>query len=70
MENYYKSNIVCASTGDVIWIPVAHAKAYCAMDMTYWPNDKHKCQLEYGSWTHNGETLQLKHGNAVIEVSY
>ena len=44
------------SNGMVLWIPKVMLNARCYVDMYNFPNDKHKCQLKFGSWTyHNGQ---------------
>lgn len=31
----------------------------CNADFTYWPYDKQKCEIKFGSWSHTGEEISL-----------
>ena len=68
-DAYLESNIVYSSNGDATWIPSTHVKAYCSMNMTYWPHDKHICRLKFGSWTYSGEDLQVQHANYDVNTA-
>ncbi|KAK5969585.1 Transmembrane ion channel [Trichostrongylus colubriformis] len=56
----YKSNEVVYSTGEVNWVPPGIFRASCKMDITYFPFDDQLCHLKFGSWTYNGNALDLQ----------
>jgi hypothetical protein len=47
-------------TGDVLWVPPAHFKAFCKLNLRYWPFDEQTCTLKFGSWTSHGEQIDLQ----------
>ena len=48
------------SSGDVLWVPPAHFKAFCKLNLRYWPFDEQTCTLKFGSWTSHGEQIDLQ----------
>ncbi|PIO72047.1 Neurotransmitter-gated ion-channel ligand binding domain protein [Teladorsagia circumcincta] len=59
-DSTYKSNEVVYSTGEVNWVPPGIFRASCKMDITYFPFDDQLCHLKFGSWTYNGNALDLQ----------
>jgi len=59
INHYGMTHCLVQSNGDVIWVPPAHLKAFCTMDITNWPFDTHICKLIIGSWTSNGNQINL-----------
>lgn len=47
------------SNGRVVWYPEANYDVPCQTDYKYFPYDQHKCELEFGSWSHDGDSLHL-----------
>ncbi|CAJ0957012.1 unnamed protein product, partial [Mesorhabditis belari] len=56
----FKSNEVVYNTGEVNWVPPGIFRASCKMDITYFPFDEQICFLKFGSWTYNGNALDLQ----------
>ena len=54
-----KTNVLLYDTGLVLWIPPMVLKFLCDMDLTNWPYDEQKCFMKFGSWTHDGFSLNL-----------
>jgi len=50
---------VVSSNGDVLWIPPAIFKSTCAIDILTFPFDVQTCHLKFGSWTYDGNKLDL-----------
>ncbi|KAJ8043093.1 Neuronal acetylcholine receptor subunit alpha-3 [Holothuria leucospilota] len=46
--------------GTVVWFPPAVYKSACQIDVQWYPFDEQTCILKFGSWTHAGDTLDLK----------
>jgi len=54
--------------GDVLWVPPATLKSYCKLNLRRWPMDNQICKMQFGSWTHDGDTIRLKIYNNRSEV--
>lgn len=69
-DPYGKTHFLVDFTGDVLWVPPAHLKALCKLDLRFWPMDTQECKLKFGSWTsHGGEIdLGLYRGMKKVEV--
>jgi len=44
---------------EVLWIPPAIYKSSCTIDVTYFPFDQQECKMKFGSWTFNGDQVEL-----------
>ncbi|OAF68054.1 hypothetical protein A3Q56_04206 [Intoshia linei] len=54
-----KTSVLVDSGGNVLWIPQGMFKSTCAIDIKYFPFDTQICVLKFGSWSHDGRTLDL-----------
>ena len=45
--------------GEVLWVPPANLKAFCKLDLRFWPLDTQHCKLKFGSWTSHGDEINL-----------
>ncbi|CAL1541775.1 unnamed protein product [Lymnaea stagnalis] len=50
---------VVESNGKVLWMPQAIYKSSCEIDVATFPFDIQNCTLKFGSWTHNGNLIDL-----------
>jgi len=57
--DFASTHMLVNSNGIVTWIPPAHLKAFCKLDLKYWPHDKQRCNLRFGSWTSHGAQITL-----------
>lgn len=66
-DHYGNTHCIVQSNGDIIWVPPTHFQSFCTLDMRLWPFDTQECSLVIGSWTHNGEQIDLQiNGNGVV----
>lgn len=50
-------------SGLIIWEPPMIYKSYCAIDIEYYPFDIQNCYMKFGTWTFNGDLIDLEHLN-------
>ena len=50
-------------------MPPAKLRAFCKLDLRYWPMDKQQCFMKFASWTHHGGQIQLDLYNEKNNVS-
>lgn len=53
------TNVVIRHDGQIMWDSPAITKSSCKVDVSYFPFDAQQCRLTYGSWTYNGNQLDL-----------
>ncbi|XP_033928251.1 neuronal acetylcholine receptor subunit alpha-10 [Melopsittacus undulatus] len=55
-----ETNVVLRSDGLIMWDAPAITKSSCRVDVSYFPFDGQRCPLTFGSWTHNGNQIDLR----------
>ena len=60
VDHYGNTHCLAHPDGTVIWVPPSQFTVFCDLDLTYWPYDKQTCMLRVGSWTYDGEQLDLQ----------
>ncbi|NXM81690.1 ACH10 protein, partial [Oenanthe oenanthe] len=55
-----ETNVVLRSDGHIRWDSPAITKSSCKVDVSYFPFDGQQCRLTFGSWTYNGNQLDLR----------
>ncbi|CAG5131685.1 unnamed protein product, partial [Candidula unifasciata] len=58
-DQTFATNVVINSDGSCLYVPPGMFKSTCAIDITWFPFDDQKCDLKFGSWTHEGHLLNL-----------
>ncbi|KAM4854945.1 neuronal acetylcholine receptor subunit alpha-9 [Thomomys bottae] len=53
------TNVVLRYDGLITWDAPAITKSSCVVDVTYFPFDKQQCNLTFGSWTYNGNQVDI-----------
>ncbi|KAJ8262416.1 hypothetical protein GJAV_G00166220 [Gymnothorax javanicus] len=56
------TNVVLRYTGEIIWDSPAITKSSCVVDVSYFPFDYQQCNLTFGSWTYNGNQVDITMG--------
>ncbi|CAL8265510.1 unnamed protein product [Merluccius merluccius] len=54
-----ETNVVLRNDGHVMWDQPAITKSSCSVDVAFFPFDLQQCRLTFGSWTHNGNQMDL-----------
>ncbi|CAI5691950.1 neuronal acetylcholine receptor subunit alpha-10-like [Oreochromis aureus] len=54
-----ETNVVLRNDGQVMWDQPAITKSSCSVDVAFFPFDVQQCDLTFGSWTHNGNQMDL-----------
>ncbi|XP_053702258.1 neuronal acetylcholine receptor subunit alpha-10-like [Synchiropus splendidus] len=54
-----ETNVVLRSDGQVMWDQPAITKSSCSVDVAFFPFDLQQCLFTFGSWTHNGNQMDL-----------
>ncbi|XP_052825757.1 neuronal acetylcholine receptor subunit alpha-10 isoform X3 [Octopus bimaculoides] len=60
LEEKRDALVVLKYNGTVFWMPQAIFKSSCSIDITYFPFDAQTCYLKFGSWTYDGNKLDVK----------
>ncbi|NWX94774.1 ACH10 protein, partial [Nothoprocta pentlandii] len=56
------TNVVLRSDGRIVWDTPAITKSSCKVDVSFFPFDGQRCHLTFGSWTYDGNQVDLHHG--------
>uniref|UniRef100_A0A158Q8R2 Cation transporter family protein n=1 Tax=Elaeophora elaphi TaxID=1147741 RepID=A0A158Q8R2_9BILA len=68
-DSTYPTNMVVYSTGDISWIPPAIFKISCKINIEWFPFDEQRCFFKFGSWTYDGDKLDLQPGKGGFDIS-
>lgn len=55
--------------GLITWTPPASYKSACTMDVTFFPFDRQNCSMKFGSWTYEGNMVDLVLVNQQVDRS-
>ncbi|XP_006001544.1 neuronal acetylcholine receptor subunit alpha-9 [Latimeria chalumnae] len=56
------TNVVLRYDGQITWDAPAITKSSCVVDVAYFPFDDQQCNLTFGSWTYNGNQVDIING--------
>ncbi|XP_040566841.1 neuronal acetylcholine receptor subunit alpha-4 [Lepeophtheirus salmonis] len=73
LNPYHKTSFLVHHTGDVLWVPPVHLKAFCRLDLKMWPLDTQTCSLKFGSWTSHANQIDLalfKNATVVEKIDF
>ncbi|KAK9507922.1 hypothetical protein O3M35_007682 [Rhynocoris fuscipes] len=68
IDHYGNTHLIVHSNGQVLWVPPAQFSVFCSLDLSKWPFDKHTCTLILGSWTYDGNQVNLTTSKNKVEV--
>ncbi|KAJ8382640.1 hypothetical protein SKAU_G00034180 [Synaphobranchus kaupii] len=58
-EGSLMTKAIVKSNGTITWTPPASYKSACTMDVTFFPFDRQNCSMKFGSWTYDGNMVDL-----------
>ncbi|KAM8772071.1 neuronal acetylcholine receptor subunit alpha-9-I [Acanthopagrus schlegelii] len=53
------TNVKLRYNGEIVWDSPAITKSTCVVDVSYFPFDWQSCNLTFGSWTYNGNQVDI-----------
>ncbi|XP_057706417.1 neuronal acetylcholine receptor subunit alpha-9-II [Corythoichthys intestinalis] len=53
------TNVKLRYNGEITWDAPAITKSSCVVDVSYFPFDRQECNLTFGSWTYNGNQVDI-----------
>uniref|UniRef100_A0A3Q1GAN1 Cholinergic receptor, nicotinic, alpha 9a n=1 Tax=Acanthochromis polyacanthus TaxID=80966 RepID=A0A3Q1GAN1_9TELE len=56
------TNVKLRYNGEIVWDSPAITKSTCVVDVAYFPFDWQQCNLTFGSWTYNGNQVDISLG--------
>jgi len=69
-NDYMVTNAIVTSDGTVLWMYPALIKTYCTLNVKYFPFDSQHCDIQFISWTHNGEQLDIFYNDSMNTAVY
>ncbi|MBN3289462.1 ACHA9 protein, partial [Polypterus senegalus] len=57
-----ETNVVIRHDGQIMWDSPAITKSSCKVDVSFFPFDGQQCRLTFGSWTYNGNQIDILNG--------
>ncbi|KAK0152843.1 Neuronal acetylcholine receptor subunit alpha-9-I [Merluccius polli] len=64
-----ETNVVLRYNGEITWDSPAITKSSCVVDVSYFPFDWQQCNLTFGSWTYNGNQVDICMGTDSGDLS-
>jgi nicotinic acetylcholine receptor len=58
-----KTKATIRNDGKVVWEPPMIYKSYCAINIEYYPFDTQDCYMKFGTWSLDGNAVDLEHIN-------
>ncbi|CAH8655215.1 unnamed protein product [Dicrocoelium dendriticum] len=59
-DQVFPTNLVVLNTGEISWIPPGLFHSICTVKVNWFPFDSQSCALKFGTWTYQGNTVDLK----------
>lgn len=58
-DGTFQTNVVVKHGGSCLYVPPGIFKSTCKIDITWFPFDDQHCDMKFGSWTYDGNQLDL-----------
>ncbi|KAF8570330.1 hypothetical protein P879_01032 [Paragonimus westermani] len=59
-DQVFPSNVVVKNTGELNWIPPGMFHSFCTIHVIWFPFDSQSCSLKFGTWSYQGNAVDLK----------
>ncbi|KAJ9578406.1 hypothetical protein L9F63_005364, partial [Diploptera punctata] len=59
VDHYGNTHCLVYPNGEVLWVPPTEFQVFCDLDLRLWPYDTQSCQLTLGSWTYDGDKVDI-----------
>ena len=69
IDSKFPTNIVVYSDGRCAWVPLGLFISTCKIDIRWFPFDDQYCSLKFGSWTYDGNKINLTAKDTKIDTS-
>ena len=69
IDSKYPTNIVVYASGMCSWIPLGLYISSCTIDIQWFPFDDQRCEMKFGSWTYDGNKINLTLERDVIDMN-
>lgn len=57
------------SNGQLVWSTPVSLRTLCVIDLSNWPFDRQHCYLKLGSWTQDGNELDIRSNDSDIQIT-
>nr|CAD7262373.1 unnamed protein product [Timema shepardi] len=71
IDHYGNTHCIAYPNGNVLWVPPTQFLVFCELDLRLWPFDTQTCYMRLGSWTYDGDQVDIQideHGSEVNPV--
>ncbi|KAJ8913429.1 hypothetical protein NQ315_017173, partial [Exocentrus adspersus] len=68
INHYGNTHCIVFPNGEVLWVPPAQFTVLCSLNLKYWPFDTQECHMKFGSWTYNGDQIDIENYNNASEA--
>ena len=65
----FDTKVVIQHDGTNSWYAPTEFKSICKIDISFFPFDRQKCPLKFGSWTYNGDFLNFTNQRDTADLS-
>ena len=69
IDSKFQTNIVVYHDGNCSWIPLGLYISACSIDIQWFPFDDQFCKMKFGSWTYDGNQINLTQKSGTIDLS-
>lgn len=68
VDHYGNTNCIAHEDGNVLWVPPSIFHVFCELDFRKWPFDTQVCSMKIGSWSYDGQQIDLRYSQHDPEV--
>ena len=69
IDSKFPTNVVVSASGVISWVPLGLYTSACGIDITWFPFDDQRCTMKFGSWTYDGNKINLTSMEETIDMS-